>query len=166
MKAHHQPIPYLLVDPINVDRPVAYLRNGIVTLNFCGRTLHLADSEAVAFANHLLALVNGVVGPMSTYTVPQPPGADPGHTDEFETDDTTGITSRCVWSPTFELPAPLPDLGIRVGAVQLDDGTLVIEGPEAPRIFADSGNYSAADARALAGALLAAADLTDQWVVQ
>ena len=75
-----------------------------------------------------------------------------------------GNPERLVWST----PMPLPDnLGasfyIRVVATQRVDGTLVPDGADAPAVYIDHGPYSPTDIRTVAQAMLAAADLAEEW---
>ena len=65
---------------------------------------------------------------------------------------------RTVWSPYFDEKA-----GIRAVATQLADGTLCTDGDDAPHVYIDMDAYTPADARALAAALTAAANLADLW---
>jgi hypothetical protein len=87
-----------------------------------------------------------------------PPGADPEFTDEWEAEISvpTGWY-RTVWSRYFS-----ERLWIRAVATQYLDGTLDTD-KEAPRVFLDDDCYTPQEAREAAAALIAAADLADQW---
>jgi hypothetical protein len=95
---------------------------------------------------------------MST-AIPLPNHADPQTADEWQVDRTgDSPTYRCVWSTPFS-----EDHNIRVVGVQWTDGSLCTEGPDAPSVYMDHEPLPTNEARALAAALNAAADLADQW---
>lgn len=96
----------------------------------------------------------------STNDVALPAGADPNMVDEWQIDNTgEHPTYRCVWSTPF-YPEPM----LRVVAVQLATGDMFLEEGDKPAVYMDHTPMSPADARALAAALTAAADLADSWI--
>jgi hypothetical protein len=93
--------------------------------------------------------------------VPLPTGADPENVDDWQTDD--GVTSRLVWSQREPLPDHLAH-DVLVVASQLTDGSIVSGNAlEGPFVYCSGEDYSVADARAIAQALMNAADLADRW---
>jgi hypothetical protein len=91
-----------------------------------------------------------------------PPGADSTHQhpDEWEPhEDADHPAYRCVWSQAFHQAAD-----IRAVVVQFADGRIASEGQDAPLIYINGDDYLPDDARAVATAIVAAADLADQWV--
>ncbi|BBY33373.1 hypothetical protein BST33_09975 [Mycolicibacter minnesotensis] len=98
---------------------------------------------------------------MSAYAIPLPPGADPGHVDDWEIVD--GCPIRMVWS---EKPNGLSeDLAPRAVCAQLGDGRVTVENDPPEVYFADT-SMSADDARKVAAALIEVADLADLWAGQ
>lgn len=92
-----------------------------------------------------------------------PPGADPNLADEWEREQDGKSAYRMFWSKPYDTR-----LDVRVVAIQLPDGTVVDRDttPEdAPLVYIASDDYTPDDARKLATAILAAADLADQWAI-
>ncbi len=92
-----------------------------------------------------------------------PPGADQSgdRTDEWQPAQYGFQAYRCVWSESF---AQSPD--VRAVVVQYADGSIAREGDDRPLIYIGNDDCSIAEARALAVALIAAADLADGWAGQ
>lgn len=89
-----------------------------------------------------------------------PPGADadfPGN-DDWQPAEDGHPTYRCVWSPPVG-----GSVYIRTVAVQYDDGSVANTGGDAPLVYIENTDYTPAAARAVAKALLQAADLADAW---
>lgn len=93
-----------------------------------------------------------------------PAGADI-ESDDWYTDE--GVTQRLVWSRPMPLPEHLATNDIRVVVLQHADGTIVnAKGDDEPLVYHGCSDYTIDDARTIAQALLAAADLADNWVGQ
>jgi hypothetical protein len=75
------------------------------------------------------------------------------------------MPERLVWSKPMPLPDHLKDHDVRAVVTQLADGTLVNdpENGDQPRVFYGAEDHSPADARLVAAALHAAADMADRW---
>ena len=87
-----------------------------------------------------------------------PVGADAGYTDSWQPPYKSDPAYRCVWSRAFD------DVNdIRTVVVQYADGTIATESNNAPMVFLGGNGFHPDEARVMAGALLAAADLADQW---
>ncbi|WP_396929202.1 hypothetical protein [Mycolicibacterium sp.] len=98
------------------------------------------------------------------FNAPLPAGADPTHVDNWERFD-RGFY-RLVWSEPMPLPERLaPHHDIRVVCTQVPDGTVVTDDPanEGPFVYFCDQDHTPGGVRALAQALLAAADLADRW---
>lgn len=80
-----------------------------------------------------------------------PAGADPEHSERWEPDGEGGLY-RLVWSPS------LGSDDMRVVVTQHDDGVV-----DEPEVWHGCASWTPAAARAAGMALLAAADLADQW---
>ena len=108
---------------------------------------------------------------MTTVTPPPdvalPVGADPENTDSWDT--FRGVTSRLVWSKPEPLPEHLASYDIRLVAEQHLDGTILDAAiaddimHEGPLVYIGGDAYSPADARLIAHALTAVADLAESW---
>jgi hypothetical protein len=61
------------------------------------------------------------------------------------------------------LPEEIGNYDIRVVASQSPDGAVIVDSVEGPFVDLDGETHSPDSARLLAGALIAAADLADQW---
>jgi hypothetical protein len=93
------------------------------------------------------------------YYPPLPPGADPeGSSEDWTTYE--GVTSRLVWSWPMPLPEDLAYLNVQAVVTQLADGTIYTD-QEA--VFVGGHGYSLNDARRMAQAMTAAAELVDRW---
>lgn len=92
--------------------------------------------------------------------VPLPAGADssPSYDDEWQPAQDGHPAYRCVWSPPLG-----SSVYIRTVAVQYDDGSIATTGEDAPLVYIENTDYTPAAARAVAKALLCAADLADAW---
>lgn len=100
---------------------------------------------------------------MSAHVIALPPGADPKWTDAWEIVD--GVPLRQVWSTP--MPAGSSDLDVRVVCTQAGDGQIITDDPAEPVAihWGDTG-YPPAVVRQFAAAIIAAADLADQWAAQ
>jgi len=96
---------------------------------------------------------------MTAVTIALPPGADPKFCDDDWQRDPSVPTGwyRCVWSKYFS-----DQLWVRAVATQYRDGTIDTN-DEAPQVFLDNDSYSPSQAREMAAALTAAAELAEQW---
>lgn len=102
------------------------------------------------------------ITPLADPQVALPPGADPEHTDNWETDN--GVTSRLVWSLPDPLLKSTCEHDVRVVASQRLDGSIIVGVPsEVPLVYLDGQDYSLEQARMLARAMLAAVALADEW---
>lgn len=101
------------------------------------------------------------ITPTPDHQVALPPGADPEHTDNWETDD--GVTSRLVWS----LPDPEVKSAcrheVRVVASQRLDGSIMVETHDAPLVYLGGQDYSLEQALVLSRALIAAVARANEW---
>lgn len=90
-----------------------------------------------------------------------PPGADP-ESDGWEIHGSA--YQRLVWSTPMPLPEHLASHDVRVVVTQIADGTLINNhDDDQPLVYYGSEDYLPADARLIAQALNAAADLADFW---
>lgn len=94
--------------------------------------------------------------------VPLPLGANPASAGEWDDDGPQG-RYRLVWSEPMPLPEELATEDVRVVATQLVDGTIVAEGTDQPLVYVGISDYTIHASRALAQAILDAADLADRW---
>ncbi len=75
-----------------------------------------------------------------------------------------GLLARLIWSDEQPLPEHLAEHCIQAVVAQRPDGSIVLDDPSlAPRIYILDGAHTTEDARALAAALVSAADLADRW---
>lgn len=102
--------------------------------------------------------------------VPRPAGADYDRTciDNWETSD--GRPYRLVWSRPLPIDnawvVPVPgfaDTDVRVVVTQFLDGSIATIGDDAPLVYVGGDDYTPESARALGAAIIAAADLAEQW---
>lgn len=93
-----------------------------------------------------------------------PTGADDEMSErEFEDQGDAGF-ARLVWSTVQPLPEHLSNHNIQAVVAQRPDGSVVTDDPSlAPRVYLWDTAYEIADARAVAKALTAAANLADRW---
>lgn len=96
-----------------------------------------------------------------------PTGADPSWRDEWQ-DYGDGRAYRLVWSPAMPgWSRPGFQKGdvqdVRVAVTQFSDGTIGTDGDDEPMIHADDAGMSVAETRRFSRALLAAADLAEEW---
>ncbi|CAN5304061.1 hypothetical protein BH11ACT6_BH11ACT6_53520 [soil metagenome] len=96
----------------------------------------------------------------ATPEVSLPPGAEDDRTDHWEPAQDGKLAYRLVWSGPF---GPT-EIGLRVVVVQFADGTIGIEGDDAPLVHFGQEVFSPAEARLLATEILRAADLAEEWV--
>lgn len=107
---------------------------------------------------------------MTTVTPPNdvapPPGADLTWIDEWAPHDDT--LYRLVWSKAvggWSKPVPgFSDEDVRVVVTQFADGSIGASGDDAPLVYCGQDDYTPTEARLLAKALVAAADLADEWI--
>lgn len=85
-----------------------------------------------------------------------PPRTDPHAVGTWEAWE--GVMSRLCWSHTVSLPGHLAAHDVRALVQQQPDGTLV----DGPMVYLGGNGWSTSDARVVAEALLAAADLGDE----
>ncbi|BBZ04879.1 hypothetical protein MCHIJ_43160 [Mycolicibacterium chitae] len=88
-----------------------------------------------------------------------PPGADASYTDDWQSPTDGAPGYRCVWSPEFSRGKE----DIRCVVTQFEDGTVATEGDDGPHVYLNDSGHTVADARRIAKAILAAADLAEQW---
>src|SRR5690349_13229993 len=94
-------------------------------------------------------------------TTDLPAGADPENSDYWDTSD--AVAYRLIWSRPQPLPDELARENVRAVVVQYADGRIATDGDDAPLVYCGGSDYSVTTARALGNALLAAADLADEW---
>jgi hypothetical protein len=88
-----------------------------------------------------------------------PPGADAeGSVDDWIAD--RGVTSRLVWSKPMPLPEHLTGHNVQAVVTQLADGTVY---HDCESVFVGGLGWTLDDARSMAAAITAAADLVDSW---
>jgi hypothetical protein len=85
-----------------------------------------------------------------------PPGAATDNIGDWEI--WNGATIRLCWSPPMHLPDHLLRHGVRAVVQQKPDGTLADE----PLVYLGEDGWSTADARLIAQALVAAADVGER----
>lgn len=90
-----------------------------------------------------------------------PPGTDSNAVDEWQIDKTGGYpTYRCIWSTPLSNDSRYH---LKVVGVQLIDGSICMEPGDAPAVYLDHEPMTPEAARAMAAALIAAADLAERW---
>jgi len=91
-----------------------------------------------------------------------PVGADPALADGWQPRAGEHPGYRCIWSPSVRVAG----LDVRGVVVQLADGRVVTDGDDGPHVFVGDGQYTPAEARALAAAVTATADRIERWAAE
>ena len=90
--------------------------------------------------------------------VSPPAGAVPPAEDDWQHPGDGSPAYRYVWSEQFDAATE-----VRAVVCQYDDGRIGAEGDDAPLVYVGPDECSPADARALAAAIVRAADLAETW---
>ncbi|WP_094357631.1 hypothetical protein [Mycobacterium marinum] len=88
-------------------------------------------------------------------TIPLPPGAD-----SSQSWDDWGHKYRVVWTGTTEIA----DTAVRGSAIQFPDGKIDPGVQEPPLVMVGESQFTTAQARELAAAIVASAELVEGWV--
>lgn len=106
--------------------------------------------------------INSVATRLAPTCPPLPVGARPEDANDWQPAVGSVPGYRCVSTPV----AAVAGVEVRGVVVQWADGTVAADGNDRPRVFLDDTQYDLDEARALADAIRAAADLAESWAAR